>query len=65
MTVPRRRTKHATPLEARLAEEAARLRQKADTLPPGEQREALLTKARQMDEAIQLVERLNAPPSPE
>jgi hypothetical protein len=46
----RRRLKNTVPLEERLAEEARQLREKAEALPNGPQREALLQKARQQDE---------------
>jgi hypothetical protein len=41
--------KLADPLEARLAEEAKRLREEAKSLPPGAKREDLLRKARQAE----------------
>lgn len=42
----RRRVKQTRPLEERLAEQAAHLKEQADQLPAGREREALLRKVR-------------------
>jgi hypothetical protein len=61
MTKTRRRFKQTQPLEARLAAEAERLRQKAKTAPPGAKREELLRKARQFEEGLHISEWLRTP----
>lgn len=57
----RRRFRHTTTLEERLADEAGQLRHKAETLPAGAEKEGLLRKARQCDIASHLTEWLNSP----
>ncbi|WP_247495062.1 MULTISPECIES: hypothetical protein [unclassified Bradyrhizobium] len=57
----RRRVKQTLSLEERLSEEAKRLREKARSLPPGADREALLRKARQADTGSHLSEWLQSP----
>ena len=57
----RRRYKQVKSLEERLAEEAKRLREEAKLLPPGNQREALLRKARQAETGSHLSEWLRSP----
>ena len=52
----RRRFKNTLTFPDRLANEAERLREEAETKPPGPERDALLRKARQADTA--------APPQP-
>lgn len=52
----RRRVKQILSLEERLSEEAKRLREKARSLPPGADREALLRKARQAETGSHLSE---------
>ena len=54
MTKTRRRFKQTTTLEDRLATFAQDAREKASLLPAGVERQALLKKARQADEASQL-----------
>jgi hypothetical protein len=56
-----RRSKQATPLEARLAQQARRLREQALTMPPGLEREELLRKARQTETAARMNEWLTSP----
>jgi hypothetical protein len=57
----RRRVKQTLSLEERHSEEAKRLREKARSLPPGADREALLRKARQADTGSHLSEWLQSP----
>jgi hypothetical protein len=57
----RRRTKLADPLEARLAEEAKRLREEAKSLPPSAKREDLLRKARQAETGSHMSQWLSSP----
>ena len=57
----RRRIRQTDILEARLAEEARRLREQARLLPPGVQRESLLRKARQADVGAHISEWLRSP----
>jgi hypothetical protein len=56
----RRRFKQIKSLEDRLTEEANRLRERAKSLPPGPQREALLGKARQAETGSHLSEWLTS-----
>jgi hypothetical protein len=58
---PRRRIIQSSPLEVRLTEEAKRLREKANTLPPGPAREALIRKARQAETGSHMSEWLASP----
>jgi hypothetical protein len=57
----RRRFKRAQSLEARLSEEAKRLRAEAKLLPPGVQREEMIRKARQAEIASHMNEWLTSP----
>ncbi|KJC35285.1 MULTISPECIES: hypothetical protein [unclassified Bradyrhizobium] len=57
----RRRFKQIHSLEERLAQEAARLRERARKLPPGSEREALLRKARQAETGSHMSEWLRSP----
>jgi hypothetical protein len=57
----RRRFKHTTPFEQRLAQEAERARAEADVLPEGAQRDLLLEKARQAETASHISEWLASP----
>ncbi len=57
----RRRFKQTTSLEARLAEEANRLREEARSLPPGAEREEMLRKARQAETGSHMTEWLTSP----
>jgi hypothetical protein len=47
-------------LEERLADEALQYRIEAGKLPPGHERDVLLTKARHSDTAAHMIERSNA-----
>lgn len=47
----RRRVKQTRSLEERLGDEAKALREKAQSLPPGSEKEALLKKARRLRQA--------------
>jgi hypothetical protein len=57
----RRKSKQTDPLEARLAAEAERLREEADSLPPGAVRDEILRKARQAETGSQMSEWLRSP----
>ena len=57
----RRRFKQLQPLEARLAEEAKRLREEAKLLPPGAQREEKIRKARRAETASHMNAWLTSP----
>lgn len=57
----RRRVVQSSPLEARLAEEAKRLRQEADSLPHGSAREDMIRKARQAETGSHMSEWLRSP----
>jgi hypothetical protein len=57
----RRRFKQTQTLEARLSEEAKRLRDEAKLLPPGAERDELIRKARRAETTAHLSEWLNSP----
>jgi len=57
----RRRFKQHQSLEARLAEQAKRLREEARLLPPGAARETLLGRARQAEVGSQMSVWLKSP----
>ena len=57
----RRRFKQIVSLEERLAEEAKRVREQADLLPPGAVRDAALRKARQAETGSHVSEWLRSP----
>lgn len=57
----RRRFKQTLILEARLADEAKRLRAEAKRLPPGAERDELIRKVRQAEIASHLNEWLTSP----
>jgi hypothetical protein len=57
----RRRFKQAHSLDQRLANESARLRQEADSLPPSADRDHLIRQARQTDTASHMSDWLNSP----
>lgn len=57
----RRRFRQIEPLEARLTDEAKRLREEAKFLPPGAQRDELIRKARQAEIGSRLTEWLTSP----
>jgi hypothetical protein len=58
---PRRRFNQVTSLEERLAEEAKRLREEAELLPPGTTRELVLRKARQAETGSHMSAWLRSP----
>ncbi|WP_253575058.1 hypothetical protein [Bradyrhizobium japonicum] len=57
----RRRFKQTMSLEERLAEEARRLREKAQSLPPGIERERSIRKARQAETGAHMSEWFRSP----
>ena len=57
----RRRFKQVQSLEARLADEAKRLREEAKLLPPGALREEIIRKARQAEAGSHMTEWLTSP----
>ncbi|GAB9241431.1 hypothetical protein [Bradyrhizobium sp. CCBAU 45384] len=57
----RRRVKQTRSLEERLAEEAKRLREQANSLPPGVERDHALRKARQAETGSHMSEWLTSP----
>jgi hypothetical protein len=57
----RRRFKNVLSFPDRLANEAVRLREEAEALPHGPERDALLKKARQADTASHMDEWLSSP----
>ena len=57
----RRRFKQIHSLEERLAEEAKRLREEAELLPPGAVRDAVLRKARRAETGTHVSEWLRSP----
>jgi hypothetical protein len=56
-----RRTKQVASLETRLATEARRLREEAETLEPGAVRDGLLRKARQCETGSHMSDWLRSP----
>jgi hypothetical protein len=59
--VTRRRITQTSPLEIRLAEEAKRLHEEAESLPPGAKREEMIRKARQAETGSHMSEWLRSP----
>lgn len=57
----RRRFKHTLSFPDRLAQEAERLREEAEKLPHGGERETLLRRARQADTALHMAAWLSSP----
>jgi len=57
----RRREKKTSPLEERLTQMAQQCRERAKTLPPGQERELLIRKARQAETASHLSEWVASP----
>ena len=57
----RPRIMHKATLEERLAQEAQSLREQAEALPPGRDRENLLRRARQAETASHMSEWLSSP----
>jgi hypothetical protein len=56
-----RRFKNTLTFPDRMAEEAERFRQEAETKPPGQERDDLLRKARQAETAAHIDEWLSSP----
>jgi len=61
MAERRRRFRQTKSLEERLADEAARLREQAELLPPGQLRDEVLRKARQAETGAHMSEWLTSP----
>ncbi|MBR0990277.1 hypothetical protein JQ580_06055 [Bradyrhizobium japonicum] len=61
MSEKRRRVKQTISLEARLVDEARRLREEAERLPPGHARDETLRKARQAETGSHMSEWLDSP----
>ena len=57
----RRRFKQSTPLKDRLAAWAEDVREQAEKLPPGPERDSLLKKLSQADMAVHLEDWVNSP----
>lgn len=57
----KRHFKQVTALENCLAKQALDCRERAETLPPGKERDTLLMRARQADTAAQIEEWINSP----
>jgi len=57
----RRRFEQSQSLEERLADEASRLREEAELLPPGQLREEVLRRARQAETGSHISEWLRSP----
>jgi hypothetical protein len=57
----RHRSKQTISLEVRLAKQAQDYREQADKLPPGDEREALLMKARRADLAVHISKWASSP----
>lgn len=60
----RRRIKQTTSLEERLQRQAEQIRLRAESLPPGQERDALLKKARETDMGAHIGEWLKSPGPP-
>jgi hypothetical protein len=57
----RRRTRYPKSFNDRLAQDAEEARTRAETLPPGPERDTLLKRARQADTAMHLSDWLSSP----
>jgi hypothetical protein len=57
----RRRYKNTLTFPDRMAKEAERFRQEAETKPPGQERDDLLTKARQAEHAAEIDKWVSSP----
>ncbi len=57
----RRRTKQTTSLEERVLRQAEQIRLRADSMPPGQEREELLKKARDADMGARIEGWLRSP----
>ncbi|HXB78863.1 MAG TPA: hypothetical protein VNX23_15930 [Bradyrhizobium sp.] len=64
MVKKRRRFRQTTSLAERLAEEAARLRERARNLPPGVEQTLLWRKVRQAETALRIEAWLGSPDAP-
>ena len=64
MVVKRRRFKQSQPLEERLAQHTAQLREKAEGLPPGGAKERIIRRITQNQAASNLCQMLRAPGQP-
>jgi hypothetical protein len=65
MSAKRNRRKNTVPLDERLQKAASDARQAAEHLPQGDERDALLKKARQSEMAAHLDQWLSAPGEPQ
>ncbi|UWU77854.1 hypothetical protein N2603_05125 [Bradyrhizobium huanghuaihaiense] len=61
MTLLRRRVKQTRSLEERMLEQAAQLKEQANQLPPGPEREALLKRARIAETGSHISDWLKSP----
>lgn len=61
MTLHRRRVKQTRSLDERMAEQAAKLKYRADQLPAGAERESLLKRARVAETGAHLVDWIQSP----
>jgi hypothetical protein len=61
VVVRRHRFKQSQPLEERLAQDTAQLREKAEVLPPGGAREQIMRRITQNEAASDLCEMLRSP----
>jgi hypothetical protein len=59
--LPTRPNQPKPTFEQRLAQEAHRIKERAETLPPGEERELLSRKARQLETASHINDWLSSP----
>jgi hypothetical protein len=59
--LPTRPNQPKPTFEQRLAQEAHRIKERAETLPPGEKRELLSRKARQLETASHINDWLSSP----
>jgi hypothetical protein len=57
----RRRFKQVTSIEERLANHANQLREQAKTLPPGQQRDGLMRRARQAETTLHINQWITSP----
>jgi hypothetical protein len=57
----RRRIKHEISLKERIADQICRLKDEAEKLPQGNEREEMIRRARQAETASHLTEWLNSP----
>jgi len=57
----RNRTKHTLTFEERLAQAATQLEEQARSMPPGQERDAIMKKARQAETAAHINDWLSSP----